>query len=65
MLPNDHISRSTMRQEDNMSVSVRTIISAAHRMGATVFKIHGSNVYFKFNGQYRLISLQTILEYGK
>lgn len=48
-----------------MSVSVRTIISAAVRMGATVFKIDGSNVYFKFNGKYRLISLNTILEYGK
>ncbi len=65
MLPNSHISQLTMRQEDNMSVSVRTIISAAHRMGASVFKIQGSNVYFKFNGQYRLVSLQTILEYGK
>ena len=65
MLFNSHISRSTMRQEDNMSVSVRTIISAAHRMGASVFKIQGSNVYFKFNDQYRLVSLQTILEYGK
>ncbi|MBP5162907.1 MAG: hypothetical protein ILP16_08025 [Spirochaetales bacterium] len=48
-----------------MSVSVRTIISAAHRMGATVFKIQDNNVYFKFNGQYRLVSLQTIREYGK
>ena len=48
-----------------MSVSVRTIISAARRMGATVFKIEGSNVYVKFNGQYRQVSLRTIMEYGK
>ena len=48
-----------------MSISVKTIISAAHKMGATVFKIDGNNVYFKFNGQYRQISLQTIVEYGK
>lgn len=48
-----------------MSVSVRTIISAARRMGATVFKIDGNNVYFKFNGQYRQVSLNTILEYGE
>lgn len=48
-----------------MSVSVRTIISAARKLGASVFKIDGNNVYFKFNGKYRLISLNTILEYGK
>ena len=33
------ITQRDTGQEDNMSVSVRTIISAAHRMGATVFKI--------------------------
>ena len=48
-----------------MSVSVRTIISAARKLGASVFKIDGSNVYFKFNGQYRQVSLRTIMEYGK
>ncbi|MBR6084459.1 MAG: hypothetical protein IKP61_02440 [Spirochaetales bacterium] len=48
-----------------MSVSVRTIISAAHKMGAKVFKIDGNNIYFKFNGQYRQVSLQTIMEYGE
>lgn len=48
-----------------MSVSVRTIITAAHKMGAKVFKIDGSNIYFKFNGQYRLVSLQIIMEYGE
>ena len=53
-----------------MSVSVRTIISAAHRMGATVFKIAKDETgeydfQFKFNGIYRKVSLQTIMEYGQ
>ena len=48
-----------------MSVSVRTIISAAHKMGATVFKIDGNNIYFKFNGIYKPVNMQTIMEYGE
>lgn len=53
-----------------MNLPIREIITAARRMGATVFKIarnqDGEYDYqFKFNGIYRSVSLQTILEYGE
>ena len=53
-----------------MNLPIREIITAARRMGATVFKIarnqDGEYDYqFKFNGIYRSVSLQTIMEYGK
>ena len=47
-----------------MNLPIRAIIIAARRMGATVFKIEHKNVYFKFNGIYRLVSPQTIMEYA-
>ena len=52
-----------------MNLPIRAIIIAARKMGATVFKIarDESGEYdfqFKFNGVYRKVSLQTILEYG-
>ena len=53
-----------------MNLPIRAIITAAHRMGATVFKIgrdeNGEyDFQFEFNGIYKKISLQTIMEYGK
>lgn len=52
-----------------MNLPIRAIIVAARRMGATVFKIQKaadgiSDVFFKFNGIYRQVSMQTIMEYG-
>ncbi|MBO4394160.1 MAG: hypothetical protein J5800_07450 [Spirochaetales bacterium] len=48
-----------------MNLPIKAIITAAHKMGVSVFKIDGSNVYFKLNGTYIRVSLQTILEYGE
>jgi len=53
-----------------MNLPIRAIVTAAHRMGASVFKIARDDngeydFQFKFNGVYRKVSLQTILEYGK
>ena len=48
-----------------MNLPIKAIITAAHKMGAAVFKIDGNNVYFKLNGTYIRISLQTIMEYGE
>ncbi len=53
-----------------MNLPIRAIITAARRMGATVFKIARNqdgeyDFQFKFNGIYRSVSLQTILEYGE
>ena len=53
-----------------MDLPIRAIIIAAHRMGASVFKIardkNGEyDFQFKFNGIYRKDSLQTIMEYGQ
>ena len=50
-----------------MNLPIRAIINAAHRMGATVFRIQRNacgelDVRFKFNGVYRPVSLQTIME---
>lgn len=52
-----------------MNLPIRAIIIATRRMGATVFKIardeNGEyDFQFKFNGTYRKVSLQTILEFG-
>ena len=52
------------------NLPIRAIIIAARRMGATVFKIakdqNGEfDFQFKFNGIYRKVSLQTIMEYGE
>ena len=52
-----------------MNLPIRAIVAAAHRMEATVFKIardqNGEyDFQFKFNGIYRSVSLQTILEYA-
>ena len=54
-------------REGNMGLPIREIINAAYRMGATVFRVqrneHGDlDVRFKFNGVYRQVSLQTIME---
>lgn len=53
-----------------MNLPIRAIIIAARRMGATVFKIARDEAgeydfQFKFNGVYRSVSLQTIMEYGR
>ena len=53
-----------------MDLPIRAIVTAARRMGASVFKIARDDngeydFQFKFNGVYRKVSLQTILEYGK
>ena len=53
-----------------MNLPIRAIITAARRMGATVFRISRDEAgeydfQFKFNGIYRSVSLQTILEYGE
>ena len=53
-----------------MNLPIRAIIIAARRMGATVFKIAKDEAgeydfQFKFNGIYRKVSLQTIMEYGQ
>lgn len=53
-----------------MNLPIREIITAARRMGATVFMIARNqdgeyDFQFKFNGIYRSVSLQTILEYGE
>ena len=53
-----------------MNLPIRAIIIAARRMGATVFKISKDETgeydfQFKFNGIYRKVSLQTIMEYGQ
>ncbi len=52
-----------------MDLPIRAIIIAARRMVASVFKIardeNGEyDFQFKFNGIYRKVSLQTILEFG-
>ena len=52
-----------------MNLPIRAIVTAARRMGATVFKIakdeNGEYDFeFKFNGVYRRVSLQTIMEYA-
>lgn len=47
-----------------MNLPIREIIRAARRMGASVFKIAGTDIYFKFNGIYRKVSLEMIMEYG-
>ena len=52
-----------------MNLPIREIIRAARRMGASVFKIardeNGEyDFQFKFNGIYRKVSLETIMEYG-
>ena len=53
-----------------MDLPIKAIISAARRMGATVFKISKDEAgeydfQFKFNGVYRKVSLQTIMEFGR
>lgn len=53
-----------------MNLPIRAIITAARRMGATVFRISRDETgeydfQFKFNGVYRKVSLQTIMEFGK
>ena len=53
-----------------MNLPIRAIVAAARIMGATVFKIARNqdgeyDFQFKFNGIYRSVSLQTILEYGE
>ena len=71
MLFNGHISQVTIRKtyenhgRPKMNLPIKAIITAAHKMGVSVFKIDGSNVYFKLNGTYIRVSLQTILEYGE
>ena len=52
------------------NLPIRAIIIAARRMGASVFKIQkaadgANNVFFKFNGIYKHVSMQTIMEYGE
>ena len=71
MLLIDHISWPKMRPGGRkMNLPIRAIIIAARRMGATVFKISKDETgeydfQFKFNGIYRKVSLQTIMEYGQ
>ena len=48
-----------------MNLPIREIVRAARRMGASVFKINGQDVYFKFNGIYRQVSLEVIMEYAR
>ena len=65
-----HITGNNEAGGKKMNLPIRAIIIAARRMGATVFKISKDETgeydfQFKFNGIYRKVSLQTIMEYGQ